>query len=373
MPSWEINFDPRINLRDEELLSLCVEIEAHKLSVLKLPVPPGMRKHLNRINIVRQLKGTTGIEGNTLSEGEIESLISVTDVQQDQNLEEREVLNAYQVLNFVSKLQSEGIDILITEELVKDLHRLNTLGCDYADNIPGEYRRTQVVAGNYRPPEPGEVPGLMKRFVEFINSREVVKGLKPLIRAILAYFYLVSIHPFADGNGRTSRALEACVLYHSGYNIYGFYSLANFYYKNRSEYIKQLQDARFRYDGDLNAFVKFALRGFLSELTLVQEEILDYIRKVIFTDYLMELQENDVINWRIFAIMQYLLKDRPFIGLEEFKGKRHHVVKGIYENYKGNKTLLRDLKIMEDHRLVVVENGKIKPNIKILDSLSRGQ
>jgi Fic family protein len=56
----------------------------------------------------------------------------------------------------------------------------------------------------------------MSKPVTFINSPEVRRGYGPLIRAILAHFCLISIHPFAGGNGRTSRAVEAHLLYQAG-------------------------------------------------------------------------------------------------------------------------------------------------------------
>jgi Fic family protein len=374
MPTWEIVFNPRIDVHDRELLSLVVQIEAYKLSILKIPLPPGFRQRINRLNIIRQIKGTTGIEGNTLEEEKIATLIpdSHNDKKdfQDVTLEEREVLNAYKVITFVSEELNKTKPLIITEDLIRELHALNTVDCDYKGNVPGQYRNCQVTAGEYMPPPHSKVPELMAQFVEFINSREVIDGYGPLIRAILAHFYLISIHPFVDGNGRTSRALEACILYHGGYNIHGFYSLANYFYKNRNEYIKRLQEARFKYNGDLNDFVKFSLRGFLSEMEHVQEEILMFVRRVLFRDYVMELFKKDRVNWRIMNLLEYLITDRPYISIDEFRTKRHHLVEAIYKKYKGSKTLQRDLKTMLELKLIKIKEEKIYPNFEILDVLT---
>lgn len=105
---------------------------------------------------------------------------------------------------------------------------MNTEGCGYPTNEPGSYRGFEVTVGDSYPPDHREVPELMRRFTEFINSRVVVERYGPLVRAVLAHFYLISIHPFGDGNGRTSRALEAYLLCQGGYNVRGFYSLANY-------------------------------------------------------------------------------------------------------------------------------------------------
>jgi Fic family protein len=237
---WEINFNPTIsddNLR--ELLPLFVEVEAFRKSVLKLPIPPGLSRKINKINIVRQIKGTTGIEGNTLTEEQINDVLDSPIKENAQNNEEQEVRNAYKIIEFIKGYTGDKIHI--SEDLIKQLHVLNTDGCIYDINVPGHYRKIQNIAGDYTPPAPEEVPLMMGDFIKLINSPMIIGKYGPLVRAIMAHFYLVTIHPFGDGNGRTSRALEAFILYHAGYNVRGFYSLANYYYKNRLRYIQELQ------------------------------------------------------------------------------------------------------------------------------------
>lgn len=64
----------------------------------------------------------------------------------------------------------------------------------------------------YLPPPPSELASLLNNFVDIINY----SSLTPNERAIAAYVYLIRIHPFADGNGRTSRALYAGILSKTG-------------------------------------------------------------------------------------------------------------------------------------------------------------
>lgn len=373
MPAWDVIFNPRLNTKDEELLRLIIQIEAYRLSILKIPLPPAFRRDLNQVNIIRQVRGTTGIEGNSLEEEEIAKILPGAGGEMpgaQEGLEEREVRNAYEVVRRVTRLQVGG-PLTVTEDLVRELHAVNTEGCGYPNNIPGQYRQVPVAAGDYRPPAPDAIPGLMRQFVDFINSREIVEGVGTLIRAVLAHFYLVSIHPFGDGNGRASRALEACILYSGGYNVHGFYSLANFYYKHRAEYIQKLQDARFKYQGDLNDFVKFSLRGFLSELETLQEEILLFVRRELFRGLVTEMYRAGTISWRISDLLEYLISDRPYLTLEEFRSKRHYMVEAIYKKYKGTKTLQRDLRTMVENRLVIISGGKIYPNLGLLDAVSQ--
>ena len=105
MAKWEMNFNPRIDFRAQEIVSNIVEVEAFKRSVLMIPLPPKLRRKIDRINIVRQIRGTTGIEGNTLDEKQIEAVVdaAVASGQSPESLEEKEVLNAEKVHRFITE------------------------------------------------------------------------------------------------------------------------------------------------------------------------------------------------------------------------------------------------------------------------------
>lgn len=80
----------------------------------------------------------------------------------------------------------------------------------------GEFRRTQVYVGGHIPPGPGDLSILMQRFEQWLNSDKAM-SLHPVKYAALAHYKLVHIHPFTDGNGRTSRLLMNTILMRSGY------------------------------------------------------------------------------------------------------------------------------------------------------------
>lgn len=369
MARWDINFEPYINLRSPEIVELIVEIEAFKRSVLKIPLPPSMREKIDSINIIRQIRGTTGIEGNSLSEDEIKSVLSDSANRESGavSVEQQEVINAQGVHHFIVEHVKHNRDGIITEDLIRTIHRITTEGCNYRDNIPGEYRKHPVAVGEFYPPDHHEIPELMRKFVALINSREVIEGYKPLVRAIVAHFYLITIHPFGDGNGRTSRAIEAYILYHGGYNVRGFYSLANYFYKNRAQYIEKLQEARFKHNGDLTEFVAFALRGFVEELQSVQDEILEYVRRVMFRDLYLEKLALGDINGRGVAIVEHLTFYEPEgVPVEAWKNRTYHLSRGLYEG-KSLKTLQRDLANLEKQELVVIRNGRLQANLELMN------
>ena len=142
------------------------------------------------------------------------------------------------------------------------MHELITEGSDETDNLPGRLRTHSVVVGTealggvHRGAPPQEVSGLVDRFVEFVNSRPFM-AQHPVVRALLAHFFLVTIHPFGDGNGRVSRLVEAGILFQGEYNVFGFHGLSNYFYRHGEEYKRLLQESRRKQPFNLNAFVAF--------------------------------------------------------------------------------------------------------------------
>ena len=100
-------------------------------------------------------------------------------------------------------------DFLDTNLSPQSLLRLHThimLGQPHAQ--PGTYRTLQVFIGDQTPPPPEDVPALMDEFFSYATKR----GLNPIAQAAFAHLCFEHIHPFADGNGRTGRAIINHVL-----------------------------------------------------------------------------------------------------------------------------------------------------------------
>lgn len=368
MATWPVTFRPEVDTSDRQLLSIIVEIEAYRRSVLKIPLPPAFKRELDRINIVRQIRGTTAIEGNTLTEEQVSQLL---DKGGPKNKVEQEAMNAHRTHDFIVEWHRAHPDGIITEQLIRTIHRLSTEGIDYDSNVPGQFRHHNVTVGaEYSPPSHEQLDRLMDEFIRFINSREVTEGYGPLLRAIMAHFYLISIHPFGDGNGRTSRALEAYVLYSGGYNVRGFYSLSNFYYRNRSEYFDQLNAARFKHGGCLQEFARFALGGFVGELQDTQDLIMDYVVRIVYNDYLDELFRKGLISARCEAIATFILAVGPDgVSEIEFRNKRHPIAREFYKDHKSLRTIDRDLNTLVDKQLVKIEGGRIRTDFSYVQSV----
>lgn len=355
-------------------MQLVARVEANTGLIAEIPLQPRLRRRVDRLNIVRAVRGTTGIEGSDLSEEEVDRVLQSGDADAASILGESrvrmvlETRNASRVMDYIrSTLRSDPWRRLGEAE-VRQIHRLTTEGINYTNNIPGEYRQTNVTTGDYTPPPWEEVPDLMDRFFEwFPTSGPDGEGWPECFRAIAAHFYLISIHPFGNGNGRTSRGAESFVLFRSGINSLGFFSLANFYYNHRDEYIDMLNYTRWPGDGDLTELVKFALRGLNDELASVRSLAMQQLKEITFADYGREqLQSSGGLQSKtgerrlrllLFAVTE------P-IALSDLRSRRHPAA----QLYTGTeRTLTRDLNYLREHRLVLIRDNVIHANLDIMN------
>jgi len=339
--------------------------------IRNIPIPPVVQRRIDALNILRAVRGTTGIENADLSEEEVRLIMeSPSDkpaLPPNRSREEQEARNAEQVMYFVAERLSTDPSLPVTEDLICEIHDITTRGINYHNNTPGKYRAHPVSAATYLPPASGEeVRSLMRQFVRWFNEDAPAKW-DPVIKAILAHFYVVSIHPFGDGNGRTARGVESFLLYQAGINARGFYSLANYYYRQRDEYVRLLDHVRFQANGNLTPFILFALRGLKEELEIVHNEILEQVRVIAFRDFAREtlLDEGKLGTRSGERLFHFLLalagKPASLRALRSGEGELSH----LYRNVT-SKTLSRDISFLKQHNLVIQDGDIIRANLGIM-------
>ncbi|MBI4301579.1 MAG: Fic family protein [Chloroflexi bacterium] len=355
MPSWSVNFGLRFQDSNKEVVRAIAEAHALASVIREIPIPPSRSARLDALNIMRAVRGTTGIEGAELTEEEVEKILALEKpvLPPERGREEQETRNARDVMYFITEFVDKEPHFSLDEALVSQIHEMLTKNINYPNNIPGRYRDGPVAAGDYIPPAGGDlVRKLMSEFIQWFNEGQPA-GWDVIVQALVAHFYLVSIHPFGDGNGRTARAVESLLLYKSMINARGFYSLSNFYYKNREDYIRHLDYVRFQSDGDLTPFVLFALRGLVEELKIVHREVLESVRSITFNDYAREYIEREVglssLRGRrlLFAILD--LKEPTRLAALK--------ASPIYRDV-GVRTILRDISFLLHHKLITFDGPK---------------
>ena len=374
MPRWNVNFDLMVNRDHRELIQDLALIKSLSRTIREIPVPPSVQERLHTLNIVRAVRGTTGIEGTELTEEEVSNVLK-SDVASrilpaTRQREEREVRNANNLMRFVEQVLRTDPNLRLTERLICKFHEILTTGIDYEHNEPGRYRRLDVHVASYQPPQYEEIPGLMSEFVRWLDD-DRGRSLDPVVRAVVAHFLLVSIHPFGDGNGRSSRGVESFLLYKAGVNVRGFYSLANYYYEHRSEYVRLLDEVRFRSDPDITPFVVFAMNGLTSELEQVHSELLSQLTIVSFKEYARETmlvagRLRSRVGQRQFMFLLEL--GEQTVALDALLAGSHPLA-GFYTNVTA-RTVYRDIDLLTEMDLIVVENGIIRAKSEVMNQFT---
>jgi Fic family protein len=158
-------------------------------------------------------------------------------------------------------------DILTLHGMVAEEHRVTGPTAGALRTAAVEVGR-ELVGGVHQGAPAKQLPVLMERYVDFISGPDL-RSLPPPIRALLAHFFLDTIHPFADGNGRTSRLVAAAILCQHGYNLHGTYGLIRYFYRHELRYHTMLQQIWKRCPFEVTPFIAFGIEGFIFELKSV--------------------------------------------------------------------------------------------------------
>lgn len=124
------------------------------------------------------------------------------------------------------------------------------------------------------------LPRLMEQYFQFINGNRLL-NMPPMVHALVAHFFITTIHPFTDGSGRVSRLVAAGILFQRGYNGHGFYALSSHFYENEERYHRILFKQQQEPCPDLTEFVAFGMEGLAHELRGINSFIKVKLNRVV--------------------------------------------------------------------------------------------
>ncbi len=248
------------------LLSLSEAIAALRERIQGAAVELSWIPALQKDSRSRNVHASTAIEGNPLTLEQVRLIEEGRTLAASDDRSTREVLNYFAGLRYVEKNAAKKT---LRHEDIFTLHRILAEGVmDQGD--AGRYRNIAVRVGNYLPPPPGDVSGLMMELLDWWNKISV--ELSPVISSAILHHRFESIHPFADGNGRTGRALSLWELYRRGFDTHHIFSVDEFYWEDRPRYYATLDAVR--RDGDnLTAWLEYSAEGLRNTLERVWTRI----------------------------------------------------------------------------------------------------
>ncbi|MDR0952926.1 MAG: Fic family protein [Elusimicrobiota bacterium] len=220
---------------------------------------------------------STRIEGNRLSQKEVERVINHKEHFMGRLRDEQEIKGYYIALEWLESNLSKPI----TEETLKTIHAL-VEGGGKKQLKPTPYRDGQNVIKDsssgaivYMPPEAKDVAKLMRDMVAWLKDKK--EELPTPILAAIAHYQLATIHPYYDGNGRTARLLATLVLYQGGYDLKGLYSLEEYYARNLHAYYDAISRGEHhnyyfgRENADITPWIEYFVLGMLDSFENVKK------------------------------------------------------------------------------------------------------
>jgi Fic family protein len=248
----DFTISPQLLSRVEAIAALRERILGAAIGVTWIPA-------LQKDTRTRNVYGSTAIEGNPLTLEQVRALEEGRELATSGTRAKREVVNYFAGLRYVEKnaaLKRIGHDPIL------ELHRI--LAGEVMDQgEAGRYRTIAVRVGHYVPPPPREVSGLMFELLEWWN-KEAVK-LSPVLSSAILQYRFESIHPFADGNGRTGRALALWELYRRSFDTHHIFSVDEYYWEDRPRYYRELDAVR-KAGEDLTGWLEYCAEGLFQTL-----------------------------------------------------------------------------------------------------------
>ena len=209
----------------------------------------GENLRLRRINRIRTIQGSLAIEGNTLTEDEITTILEGRPVIAPPR-EIQEVRNAFGAYDASPRWNpASEADLLRAHEMLM----VGLL------DAPGRYRRVGVAVGgggevHHIGPPADRVPHLMANLLSWLGGTTE----HPLIASAVFHYEFEFIHPFEDGNGRMGRLWQTLIL--TRWNpLFAWIPVESLIHARRSEYYEAIRESSAK--GESTRFITYILEA----------------------------------------------------------------------------------------------------------------
>lgn len=313
-------YSPKYTISNKVLKNIG-SIEASKEIIENAPLVPSFEKQFQSDAIVRTIHHGTHIEGNDLTLYQTKKILEGAEVYARAR-DIQEIINYRNVTELLNELAVKrgGYD----PDMLKDIHKATVDKIVVPEKV-GVIRTTEVVIKEestgrviFSPPRANEVPFLLEDFFAWLNDIGASE-IHPIIRAGIAHYILVTIHPFVEGNGRTVRAFASLILMREGYNIKKFFSLEEHfdadpgaYYEAIGVVDRQSQNIGAR---DITPWLEY----FTEALAIELEKIKQKVRKLSVDSRLkVKFGEQVSLSERQMRLIEYI-SDQGAGGMGELK------------------------------------------------------
>lgn len=277
-----------INLKaltvDSEMLSIIAEIDEFKGSwnVLYKEEPEQLRT-LRTLATIESIGSSNRIEGNKLSDKEVEELLSRINRKSFSSRDEEEVAGYAELMNDIY----DNYEVIpFTENYIKQLHQILLKYSSKDEKHRGEYKKLANNVGAYdangkligivfETATPFDTPESMKELVKEVREAIEDRIIHPILAIGLFVVHFLAIHPFQDGNGRLSRALTTLLLLKSGYLYVPYSSMESIIEASKEGYYRALRQTQksFKDKYDYTSWLMFFLRSLQKQKIRLAEKL----------------------------------------------------------------------------------------------------
>ncbi len=270
-------FKPKYTI-SYKLLENIKHIEVLKTELNYKSFPKTVLLELEKTANANSSHSSTSIEGNPLPLTEVKKILKSTPINIRDT--EKEVLNYNNALEYLKKLPKAQKD-LIDLKLILEIQKIVMEELLPKNNL-GKIRKEPVFVNNpktgqtiYWPPDHDDIKKLMDELIDYINQHKSKTDF--LILSGIFHKQLVIIHPFIDGNGRSTRLMTKHLLANLGLNTFNLFSFENYYNKNVNKYFQKVGVLGNYYDAkdkvDFTEWLEYFTDGLIDELLRVSKEL----------------------------------------------------------------------------------------------------
>jgi Fic family protein len=296
-------------------------IEASKEIIEGAPLVPSFEKQFQSDAMVRTIHHGTHIEGNDLTLYQTKKILEGAEVYARAR-DIQEVINYRNVAGLLDELAvKRGA---YDPDMLKDIHKA-TVDRIVAPERAGVFRTTEVVIKEeetgkiiFSPPPFVEVPFLIEDFFAWLNDPEA-REVHPILRAGIAHYILVAIHPFVEGNGRTVRAFSTLILMRENYNVKKFFSLEEHFDTDPADYYEAIASVDRQSPNIASRQITPWLEYFTGVVAIELTKVKEKVRKLSVDSRLkVKFGEQVALSERQMRLIEYI-SDQGSGGMNELK------------------------------------------------------
>jgi len=268
-----------------EMLRLVAEIDEFKGAWRSLSnLAPERLAALKKVAAIESIGSSTRIEGATLSDRQVEALLSGIRKKTFRSRDEQEVAGYAGVMETIFQSWSH---IALSENQIKQLHRDLLKYSKKDDRHRGHYKtvpnHVEAIGPNgeslgivFKTATPFDTPYRMTELISWTNQMLSAGEVHTLLVIAVFIVAFLAIHPFRDGNGRLSRVLTTLLLLRQGYAYVPYSSLESIVEANKEGYYLALRRTQSTLESDKPnwaAWVQFFLQSMQKQKAMLQAKM----------------------------------------------------------------------------------------------------